>query len=191
MRFARVLICLAVLGAAGCAGQATEVATSTQEAAPAQPGAPQTRVAVSTFDYKGQQGGAIGQGLAELLGGALLENGGFAQADAAPGGAPAQWLISGSVSAFEPSCSAGSEIIVSGNQACLSVNLKVTDAASGRVIKAVVVDGSSDGNARSAPPLFARGALPPGLAAYRGMPMEQAIRSCIDKAVSAIAAGRS
>lgn len=189
MRFARVLACFVVLGAAGCAGRAPEVATTTQEAAPAQ--APQTRVAVSAFDYKGAQGGDIGQGLAQLLGSALLGSGGFAQADAAPGGAAAQWLVGGSVTAFEPSCSAGSEIIVSGNQACLSLSLKVTDAASGRVIRAVVVDGSSDGNARSAPPVFARGALPPGLAAYGGTPMEQAIRSCIDKAVGAIAAGRS
>ena len=111
--------------------------------------------------------------------------------EAAPGGAPAQWLIGGSVTAFEPSCSAGSEIIVSGNQACLSISLKVSDAASGRVIKAMVVDGSSDGNARSAPPLFARGALPPGLGAYSQTPMEQAIRNCVDKAVSAIAAAKS
>jgi curli biogenesis system outer membrane secretion channel CsgG len=190
MRFARVLACFAVLGAAGCAGQATEVVATTQQAAPAPAAAAQTRVAVSAFDYKGTQGGDIGQGLAELLGSALLDNGGFAQADAAPGGTPAQWLVGGSVTAFEPSCSAGSEIIVSGNQACLSLSLKVTDAASGRVIRAVVVDGSSDGNAKSAPPQFARGALPAGLAAYGRTPMEQAIRSCIDKAVGAIAAGR-
>jgi curli biogenesis system outer membrane secretion channel CsgG len=185
MRFTRFLACLALLGVlAGCAGAPPSAESTTAEAAtPAQPApanVPQTRIAISAFDYKGMQRGDVGQGLAELLTAALANSGRFVQAT------DAQWLIQGSVSGFEPACSAGSSIIVSGNQACVSLNLKIVDAASGRVLKAVNVDGSSDGNASGQ--AYGNGELPPGLGAYRKTPMELALRSCVDKAVKAIAA---
>ena len=97
----------------------------------------------------------------------------------------AELLIRGSVIQFEPKCKGGSAIIVSGNQACMAINLRIVDAATGRVVNATTVEGTSADNRVGI--LFPAGSLPIGLGAYSNTPMEKAIRNCIDAAVQHIA----
>lgn len=204
----------AVVLAAGCTSSATVVSSSGPTIAQVQQApanGPQYRVAVSAFDYKAAQRADIGQGMADMLADSLFNTGRFIvlerehlnevtqeqdlsnsarfkQSTAAPIGQleGAQLLIRGSITSFEPACSGGSLIIVSGNQACVSINIRVIDAATGRVVNATTVDGTSASN--SVGLIFARGDMPIGLGAYSKTPMEQAIRNCIEKAVNYIAA---
>jgi curli biogenesis system outer membrane secretion channel CsgG len=208
-----VLLVAAAL-AAGCTSTATVVSSNGPTIAQVQQApanGPQYRVAISAFDYKAAQRSDVGQGMADMLSDSLFNTGRFIvlerehlnevtqeqdlansgrfnQATAAPIGRleGAQLLIRGSITSFEPACSGGSLIIVSGNQACVSVNIRIIDAATGRVVNATTVDGTSASN--SVGLIFARGDMPIGLGAYRKTPMEQAIRNCIEKAVNYIAA---
>src|SRR5581483_12004598 len=193
------LLSLSLLGAlllaAGCTSSATVVSSSsgpTISQAPAN--GPQYRVAVSAFDYKAAQRSDIGQGMADMLSDSLFNTGRFIvlerehlnevtqeqdlansgrfnQATAAPIGKleGAQLLIRGSITSFEPACKGGSLIIVSGNQACVSINIRIIDAATGRVVNATTVDGTSASN--SVGLIFARGDMPIGLGAYSKTPM--------------------
>ncbi|HZR37800.1 MAG TPA: CsgG/HfaB family protein [Nevskia sp.] len=204
----------ALLLAAGCTSSATVVSSSSgptiSQVQQAPANGPQYRVAVSAFDYKAAQRSDIGQGMADMLSDSLFNTGRFIvlerehlnevtqeqdlansgrfnQATAAPIGKleGAQLLIRGSITSFEPACKGGSLIIVSGNQACVSINIRIIDAATGRVVNATTVDGTSASN--SVGLIFARGDMPIGLGAYSKTPMEQAIRNCIEKAVNYIA----
>lgn len=204
----------ALLLAAGCTSTATVVSSSggptISQVQQAPANGPQYRVAVSAFDYKAAKRGDIGQGMADMLADSLFNTGRFIvlerehlnevtqeqdlansgrfnKATAAPIGQleGAQLLIRGSITAFEPACSGGSLIIVSGNQACVTINIRIIDAATGRVVNATTVDGTSASN--SVGLIFARGDMPIGLGAYSKTPMEQAIRNCIEKAVNYIA----
>lgn len=204
----------ALLLAAGCTSTATVVSSSSgpsiSQVQQAPANGPQYRVAVSAFDYKAAQRSDVGQGMADMLSDSLFNTGRFIvlerehlnevtqeqdlanssrfnQATAAPIGKleGAQLLIRGSITSFEPACKGGSLIIVSGNQACVSVNIRIIDAATGRVVNATTVDGTSASN--SVGLIFARGDMPIGLGAYSKTPMEQAIRNCIEKAVNYIA----
>ncbi|MBX6420003.1 MAG: hypothetical protein IRZ06_03215 [Nevskia sp.] len=172
---------------------------------------PKYRIAVSAFDYRAAQRSDIGQGMADMLADALFNSGRFIvlerehlnevtqEQDLANSGrfkkdtaAPigqlegAQLLIRGSITAFEPNCKGGSLIIVSGNEACVTLNLRIIDAATGRVVNATTVNGTSAQNSIGL--IFATGDLPVGLGAYSRTPMEQAIRNCIDAAVQHIVA---
>jgi curli biogenesis system outer membrane secretion channel CsgG len=215
LSLSRLSLLGAVLLATGCTSTATVVSSSSGptiaqvQQAPAN--GPQYRVAVSAFDYKAAQRGDIGQGMADMLSDSLFNTGRFIvlerehlnevtqeqdlansgrfhQATAAPIGKleGAQLLIRGSITAFEPACSGGSLIIVSGNQACVTINIRIIDAATGRVVNATTVNGTSASN--SVGLIFARGDMPIGLGAYSKTPMEQAIRNCIEQAVNYIAA---
>lgn len=204
----------ALLLAAGCTSTATVVSSSSgptiSQVQQAPANGPQYRVAVSAFDYKAAKRGDVGQGMADMLADSLFNTGRFIvlerehlnevtqeqdlansgrfnKATAAPIGQleGAQLLIRGSITAFEPACSGGSLIIVSGNQACVTINIRIIDAATGRVVNATTVDGTSASN--SVGLIFARGDMPIGLGAYSKTPMEQAIRNCIEKAVNYIA----
>jgi len=203
-----------LLLAAGCTSTATVVSSSNgptiSQVQQAPANGPQYRVAVSAFDYKAAQRSDVGQGMADMLSDSLFNTGRFIvlerehlnevtqeqdlansgrfnQATAAPIGKleGAQLLIRGSITAFEPACKGGSLIIVSGNQACVTINIRIIDAATGRVVNATTVNGTSASN--SVGLIFARGDMPIGLGAYSKTPMEQAIRNCIEQAVNYIA----
>ena len=201
--------------AAGCTSTATVVSSGngpTISQAQAVPyNGPQYRVAISAFDYKAAKGAEIGGGMADMLADSLFNTGRFIVLErehlnevtqeqdlsnssrfkpqtAAPIGQleGAQLLIRGSITAFEPACKGGSLIILSGNQACVTINIRIIDAATGRVVNATTVNGTSASNTLGL--VFARGDMPIGLGAYSKTPMEQAIRNCIGKAANIIAA---
>lgn len=153
---------------------------------PAAPTVVQYRVAVSPFEDAAAQGD--GQGLAELLSATLANRGRFVAV--APGGADsgAQLLVHAAVVAFEPRCASSTVILRDPAQACIVVDLFVTEAGSGRTLVAVTLDASS-GDAAAASRATTT-VLPPGLAAYSSTPMEQAIRNCIDAATVQIVALR-
>ena len=192
--FVRLIVPGVLLLAAGCAGTPAVVTSSgapntTQPQSPpssATDNAAQYRVAVSAFDYKATQRANIGQGMADMLADALSNSGRFQTQTAAGQPGDAQLLVGGSIVAFDPACAGGSEIIVFGNQACVTVSIRVVDASTGKLLKALTVDGTSAGSAGG--PILARGNLPASLGAYSKTPMEQAIRNCIGKAANIIAA---
>jgi len=197
MRIGINLLGPAVLGAvalaSGCAGSPALVTNSgppTVSPAPCQK-AP-IQVAVGAFDTGNSQGGDIGPGLAAMLAASLGNSTCFLvspqqsdQAAAASQPAGSQVSILGSVGTFQSPCKGGSLIILAGNQACVAVDIHIVDAASGRVIHTIMASGDSAPAVGG--PGYAPGVLPAALAAYAGTPMEQAIRNCIDQAVSGIA----
>lgn len=168
---------------------------------------PRQRIAVSSFEFRQ---GSIGEGMSDMLVNALFNADRFivlerarlndvtAEQDLAAGrrfkqdtAAPigqlegAQLLIRGSVTQFEPDCKGASVIVASTRQACIAINLRIVDAATGRVVNATTVEGTSVN--RGVGFTFARSDLPIGLGAYSNTPMEQAIRNCIETAVQHIA----
>lgn len=215
--FVRVLA-LALLSALGaCTSSATVVSSSAgptiNQAQAAPYNGPQYRVAISGFDYRAAQRSDIGDGMADMLADALFNTGRFIVLErehlnevtqeqdlsnssrfkkdtAAPIGQleGAQLLIRGSVTAFEPDCTGGSIIVVSGKQACVTINLRIIDAATGRVVNATTVQGTSANNGVGL--VFTRGALPFGLGAFSRTPMESAIRNCIETAVNYIVSSK-
>jgi curli biogenesis system outer membrane secretion channel CsgG len=172
---------------------------------------PQKRIAVSAFEFRAGQGsGEIGEGMSDMLTSALFNSGRFIVLEreqlkdvtkeqdlanssrfrkdtAAPIGQleGAELLIRGAVTQFEPNCKGGSVILASGKQACMAINLRIVDAATGRVLNATTVEGTSAENRVGI--IWTRGsALPLGLGAYSKTPMEAAIRNCIETAVQHI-----
>jgi len=208
-----VFVGLAML--AGCTSTATVVSSSggpTIQSAQSDPvNGPKYRIAVSAFDYKAAKRSDIGSGMADMLSNALFNTNRFivlerenlnevtAEQDlsnssrfkketAAPIGQleGAQLLIRGSVTAFEPNCSGGSIILISAKQACVTINIRIIDAATGRVVNATTVDGTSANNGVGI--VFTGPSLPVGLGAFSKTPMETAIRNCIEAAVQHIVA---
>ncbi len=98
----------------------------------------------------------------------------------------AEWLVRASITEFEPDCKGGSAILVSAKQACIGLNLRIIDVATGRVLNATTVEATSASNRVGL--VFATGGLPLGLGAYAKTPMEAAIRNAIETAVQHIAA---
>lgn len=96
----------------------------------------------------------------------------------------AQLLVRGSITKFEPNCSGGSVILVSAKKACMTLNIRILDAKTGRVVNATTVEGTSSNAGVGL--VFAGGTLPVGLGAYSKTPMEDAIRQCIEAAVQHI-----
>ena len=97
----------------------------------------------------------------------------------------AQLIIRGSVTEFEPNCKGGAVIIVAAKQACVTVNLRIVDAKTGRVVNATTVEGRSGTVGGGL--VFATGSLPVGLGGWKKTPMEGAIRNMIETAVRHIA----
>lgn len=172
---------------------------------------PQYRVAVSAFEFRAGQGSRqIGDGMTDMLTNALVSTGRFivlererlseviAEQDLADTGRfaketvaakgeleGAELLVRGSITAFDPNCSGGSVVIASASQACISINLRIIDARTGRVVSATTVDGKAG---RSRVGFVFGGELPIGLGGYKKTPMETAIRDCIDAAVQHVVA---
>jgi curli biogenesis system outer membrane secretion channel CsgG len=172
---------------------------------------PKKRIAVMPFDVKVARGGQIGSGMSHMLADALVNTNRFivlerqhvkdvmAEQDFGRSGrvkketAPAvgeiegaQLLIRGAVTTFEPECSGGTLAVVGVKKACVSVNMRIIDAKTGRVLNATTVDGSAltagvglTANVSTMP-------LPLGLGGWSKTPMERAIRNCIDAAVQHI-----
>jgi curli biogenesis system outer membrane secretion channel CsgG len=172
---------------------------------------PKQRIAVTGFDFRAGQGSReIGDGMTDMLTDSLFNTGRFIVVErerlgdvtgeqdlanskrfkkdtAAPIGQleGAQLLIRGSITQFEPNCKGGSVILASAKEACMAINLRILDAATGRVVNATTVEGTS--RSGSVGLIFSGGSLPVGLGAYSHTPMEAAIRQCIEAAVQFIA----
>ena len=212
-----LLTLLTAIVVSACATEATVVSSSggqTISQAQAQPyNGPKYRIAVSAFDDKASQHPAVGQGMSDMLADSLFNTGRFVVLErehlgevtkeqdlantgrfkketAAPIGQleGAQLLIRGSITEFEPNCQGGSIIIVSAKQACIGINIRIIDAATGRVVNATTVRGTSANQGVGL--VFTSGSLPIGLGAYSHTPMEQAIRNCIETAVNYIVASK-
>lgn len=211
--FTVALLGLALAGCFGAS--ATVVSSgegqTIQQAQAAPYNGPQKRIAVSNFEFRAGQGSNdIGEGMSDMLTDALFNTGRFvvlererleevtAEQDlaasdrfrketAAPKGEleGAELLIRGSVTQFEPNCRGGSAILVSGREACMAISLRIIDAATGRVVNATTVEGTSADSRVGI--VWTRGtALPLGLGTYSKTPMEAAIRNCIETAVQHI-----
>jgi curli biogenesis system outer membrane secretion channel CsgG len=169
------------------------------------------RIAVMPFDVKVQRAGSVGNGMSDMLADALVNTNRFvvverehvkdvmAEQDFGRSGRVkketaaqigeiegAQLLIRGAITTFEPECSGGTLAVVGVKQACVSINMRIIDAKTGRVLNATTVDGSAmtagvglTANLSSMP-------LPLGLGGWSKTPMERAIRNCIDSAVQHI-----
>jgi curli biogenesis system outer membrane secretion channel CsgG len=172
---------------------------------------PKQRIAVKAFEYKAARGSReIGNGMSDMLADSLFNSGRFIVLErenikevieeqdfgasgrvkketAAPIGEieGAQLLIRGSITQFEPNCRGGSVILLSAKQACVSINLRIVDAKTGRVVNATTVEGTS--TTAGGGLIFATAPLPIGLGAWSKTPMETAIRDAIEKAVQFIA----
>lgn len=215
LRLAAVSIVLPLAGCYGASATVVDSggsAPTVQQAQAARYDGPQKRIAVSAFEYRAGQGSAeIGEGMSDMLTNALFNtgrfivlererldevmdeqdlaaSGRFKKETAAPKGEleGAELLIRGSVIQFEPKCRGGSAILVSGNEACMAINLRIIEAKTGRVVNATTVEGTSAENRVGI--IWTRGtALPIGLGTYSKTPMEAAIRNCIEAAVQHIA----
>lgn len=212
-RLLAALIAGAAAVLSGCTSTATVVSSSsgpTIQAAQSEPvNGPKYRIAVSAFEYQAAKRSNVGTGMAAMLSDALFNTNRFivlerenlnevtAEQDlsnssrfrkdtAAPIGQleGAQLLIRGSVTAFEPNCKGGSIIIASTKQACVTINLRIIDAATGRVVNATTVEGTSANNGLGF--AFTGPDLPIGLGAFSKTPMETALRNCIEAAVQHI-----
>ena len=212
-RLLAALIAGAAAVLSGCTSTATVVSSSsgpTIQAAQSEPvNGPKYRIAVSAFEDQAAKRSNVGTGMAAMLSDALFNTNRFivlerenlnevtAEQDlsnssrfrkdtAAPIGQleGAQLLIRGSVTAFEPNCKGGSIIIASTKQACVTINLRIIDAATGRVVNATTVEGTSANNGLGF--AFTGPDLPIGLGAFSKTPMETALRNCIEAAVQHI-----
>ncbi len=168
---------------------------------------PKKRIAVQSFEFKAAKGaGDVGTGLSDMLADSLFntnrfilvererlkdviqeqdlgDTGRFRQETVAPKGEleGADLLIRGSVTQFEPNCRGGALLLISGKQACVSINLRIVDVRTGRIVNTTTVDGTSGTTGVGL--VFTRSALPIGLGAWAKTPMEEAMRNCIEAAV--------
>lgn len=168
---------------------------------------PKKRIAVKPFEYKAAKGaGDVGSGLSDMLADSLFntnrfilvererlqdvieeqdlaDTGRFRTETTVPKGEleGAELLIRGSVTQFEPNCRGGSLLLISGKQACVSINLRIVDARTGRIVNSTTVDGTSGTGGVGL--IFTTSPLPIGLGAWSKTPMEEALRNCIEEAV--------
>lgn len=204
----------AILALVGCTS-ATVVSSSggptIQQAQQEAYNGPKKRIAVKAFEFKAARGSAqVGRGMSDMLADALFSSNRFIVLErenikevlseqdfgasgrvkketAAPIGEieGAELLIRGSVTEFELNCKGGSLLIISAKQACVTINLRIVDAKTGRVVNATTVEGRS--GSAGVGLVFATGSLPVGLGGWSKTPMESAIRNCIEQAVKHIA----
>lgn len=171
---------------------------------------PKKRIVVKAFEFKAARGSReVGRGMSDMLADSLFNSNRFIVLErehikevieeqdfgasgrvkketAAPIGEieGAQLIIRGSVTEFEPKCKGGALLIVAAQQACVTVNLRIVDAKTGRVVNATTVEGRSGSVGVGL--VFATGSLPVGLGGWSKTPMESAIRNCIETAVQHI-----
>ena len=172
---------------------------------------PKKRIAVTAFEFKAARGSReVGRGMSDMLSDALFNTNRFIvlerehikeviqEQDFGASGRVkretaarigelegAQLIIRGSVTEFEPRCKGGAALIIAAQQACVTVNLRIVDAKTGRVVNATTVEGRSGSVGGGL--VFATGSLPVGLGGWAKTPMESAIRNCIETAVQHIA----
>lgn len=165
------------------------------------------RIAVKPFEYKAARGGGdIGNGLSDMLADSLFntnhfivlererlqdvieeqdlaDTGRFRRETVAPKGEleGAELLIRGSVTMFEPDCRGGSLLLIGAKQACVSINVRIVDARTGRIVNSTTIDGTSGSGGVGL--VFTTSPLPIGLGAWSKTPMEEAVRNCIEEAV--------
>jgi curli biogenesis system outer membrane secretion channel CsgG len=208
------LISIAVLALVGCTS-AKVVSSSggptIQQAQQEAYNGPKKRIAVKAFEFKAARGSAeVGRGMSDMLADSLFNSNRFIVLErehikevmdeqdfgasgrvkketAAPIGEleGAELLIRGSITEFEPNCKGGAVLIIAAKQACVTINLRIVDAKSGRVVNATTVEGRSGTIGGGL--VFATGTLPVGLGGWSKTPMESAIRNCIEEAVKYIA----
>ncbi len=209
-----VLLALAAaLSLSACAASTATVISSSgpsiaeAQAEPANGRKP--RIAVQPFDAR-DQGPGVGAGMGEMLTDALFntnkfivverdrlkdvlgeqdlgDSGRFKKGTVAPKGQleGAELIIRAAITTFEKNCSGGSIIIASAKEACIAINIRIIDVASGRVVNATTVEATSAN--RGIGLLYTRSNLPIGLGAFSNTPMEKAIRNAIELAVNHIA----
>jgi curli biogenesis system outer membrane secretion channel CsgG len=208
------LLLVAVLAIVGCtsAKVVSSGGSPTIQQAQQEPYAgPKKRIAVKAFEFKAAQGsGEVGRGMSDMLADSLFNSNRFIVLErenikevieeqdfgasgrvkketAAPIGEleGAELIIRGSVTEFEPKCKGGAVLIVAAQEACVTLNLRIVDARTGRVVNATTVEGRS--GTAGVGLVFATGTLPVGLGGWKKTPMESAIRNCIETAVQHIA----
>lgn len=184
----------------------------TIEQAQAEPSfGPKRRIAVKAFTVKTARGGGrIGQGMTEMLTDALFKSGRFivlerqhledvmeeqdlgasgriSRDTAAPTGQieGAELIVRGAVTQFEPRCGGASLLFVGAVNACVTINLRIIDAHTGRIVNATTVEGNSSSGGVGL--IFATSPMPVIFGGWQNTPMEQAIRHAIDTAVHHIA----
>lgn len=172
---------------------------------------PKKRIAVKAFQFKAAKGGYgdVGTGLSQMLTDSLFnsnafivlerdrlnevmeeqdlgDTGRFRKDTVAPKGEleGAQLLVYGSVTEFEPNCRGGSLLLIGAKEACVAINIRIVDAATGRVVNSTTVEGTSGTGGVGL--VFTTSPLPIGLGAWAKTPMEKAMRNCIETAVKHI-----
>jgi curli biogenesis system outer membrane secretion channel CsgG len=95
-----------------------------------------------------------------------------------------QLLIQTAIRSFQQPCKGGSLIVLADNQACITIELHLSDAETGQLARATLVAG--DSKVPAAPLRYAGGPLPAVLGASAGTPMEQAIRNVVERAAATI-----
>jgi curli biogenesis system outer membrane secretion channel CsgG len=195
---------------AGCAGTNAQVVSSSSnaptisQAQQAPVHGEQRRIAVSRFDMRA--GPDVGMAMADFLTDSLFNSGRFivlerarldeVRAEQAMQSSPefrqdtaaevgqfegAELIIRGAVVAFEPSCKGTSVLLAGSGTACITMNLRIIDVETGRVVNATTVEATSRSNQVGF--FFARGSLPVGLGTYNRTPMETALRNAMETAV--------
>ena len=130
---------------------------------------PRRRIAVTDFAFHASRNpGTVGSGMSDMLVDSLFNTNQFivlerdrldevmAEQDHANSGRfrkdtvaaigqleGAELLVKGSIIQFEPECSGGSLILVSAKKACVAINLRIIDAATGRIVNSTTVEGTS------------------------------------------------
>lgn len=165
------------------------------------------RLAVSSFEMR--TGPAVGSALADFLTTALFNSGQFIVLERARLNAVrdeqalqsgedfnpetrvargalegADLVVRGAVVSFEESCKGVSVLLAGSGTACVTLNLRLIDVATGRIVNATTVEATS--TSKQVGFFFAKGALPVGLGAYSKTPMETAMRNAIELAVQHI-----
>lgn len=212
----RLLALLATLATLAACSSATVVSSGTgptiTEAQTEPYDGVKQRIAISRFDNKSGRGGSrLGLGMADMLADSLfntnrfivlererldevleeqdlVDSGRFREETVAPKGEleGAQLIIRGSITQFEPDCRGGSLLLIGAKQACVTINLRIIDVRSGRIVNSTTVEGTSGSSGVGL--IFTRSPLPIGLGAWSKTPMETAMRYAIEEAVQHIVA---
>ncbi len=197
---------------AGCAGSSARVVSASDgptvnQARTVPASADRLRVAVGNFEMR--TGPAIGSALADFMTTSLFNSGRFivlersrldaVRAEQALQSGPdfdpdsrverggfegADLLVRGAVVTFEKSCKGVSVLVAGSGTSCITLNLRLIDVATGRIVNATTVEATSRSGQVGF--FFARGELPVGLGGYAKTPMETALRNAIELAVQHI-----
>jgi curli biogenesis system outer membrane secretion channel CsgG len=206
----RILSLLAVVLSLGACTTANVVSSSggptIQQAQAAPYNGPKKRIAISAFEDKATKYGGLGRGVTDMLADSLFntnrfivlerdrlndviqeqdmaDTGRFRESTVAPKGKleGAELLIRGSITQFEPSCRGGSLLLIGAKEACVTINLRIIDTTTGRIVNSTTVEGTSGSAGIGL--IFTSAPLPVGLGAWSKTPMETALRNCIETAV--------